>query len=347
MKKLTIATTQYGLKDITSEEQFWAGIADKVRKAAAEGAEMIVFPEYVTAHLLSLKPPMLHDEACAYLDGQSERYERFFRELSGEAGIAILAGTHICRADRTWGGEEAGLAGAVAGGDGSAGASGGSDGPNAEKNSGAGVGSGSGSGLSEASDSSKEYVNEAFLFFPDGRLERQRKVHLTPEEQIRWPLVPGESLNVFDTQWGKMAILTCYDVEFPELARVAALRGVETILCPSYTDSAHGYHRVRFCAQARAVENQLFVVLSGLVGALSEDRPQVDTGYCQAGAFAPCDFPFDPDGVLETGKKNVDATILVELDYYQLHENRARGAVAPFYDRRSEIYRQEMKKLRY
>ncbi|MFB9274787.1 nitrilase-related carbon-nitrogen hydrolase [Cohnella cellulosilytica] len=329
MKKLTIATTQYGLKDITSEEQFWAGIADKVRKAAAEGAEMILFPEYVTAHLLSLRPQMLHDEACAYLDGQSEQYERFFRELSGEAGIAILAGTHICRADRTW--EEGARTGAGIGDEGS-------DEASTGKKSGAVPVSSSNSSRREASGSGAEYVNEAFLFFPDGRLERQRKVHLTPEEQIRWPLVPGESLNVFDTQWGKMAILTCYDIEFPELGRAAALRGVETILCPSYTDSAYGYHRVRFCAQARAVENQVFVVLSGLVGALSEDRPQVDTGYCQAGAFAPCDFPFDPDGILETGKKNVDSTILVELNYHQLHENRARGAVAPFYDRRPELY---------
>jgi len=297
MKKLTIATTQYGLTDIGSEEQFWSGIADKVRAAAGKGAAMIVFPEYMTAHLLSLVPPMLHDEACAYLDRKTDEYMRFFRDLSREMDIAILAGTHICKSD--------------------------------DDNSGADA------------DTEAEYFNEAFLFFPDGRLERQRKVHLTPEEQIRWPLIPGESLNVFDTQWGKMAILTCYDIEFPELARAAALRGVETILCPSYTDSAYGYHRVRFCAQARAVENQLFVVLSGLVGALSEDRPQVDTGYCQAGAFAPCDFPFEPDGILEIGKKNADATVFVELDYHLLHENRARGAVAPFYDRKPEVYESE------
>jgi len=302
MKKLTIATTQYGLTDISSEEQFWAGIADKVREAAAQGAEMIVFPEYLTAHLLSLEPPMLHEEACAYLERKTGEYLRFFGELSREADIAILAGTHICRVDEAEDGKE------------------------------------------ETPLGDREYANRAYLFFPDGRIEFQNKVHLTPEEQIRWPLASGEDLNVFETPWGKMAILTCYDIEFPELSRAAALCGVETILCPSYTDSAYGYHRVRHCAQARAVENQLFVVLSGLVGALSEDRPQVDTGFSQAGVFAPCDFPFEPDGVVRAGETNLDMTLLAELDFHLLRENRARGAVAPFYDRKPELYERELRR---
>ncbi|TVX99720.1 carbon-nitrogen hydrolase family protein [Cohnella terricola] len=297
MNKLTIATTQYGLTDITSEEQFWAGITEKVRDAAEQGAGMIVFPEYMTAHLLSLMPPMLHDEACHELDRMTDEYVRFFKVLSKETGVAILAGTHICK-----------------------------------------------SSVEKVGASAKFYVNRAFLFFPDGRIETQDKVHLTPEEQIRWPLSPGDSLNVFDTVWGKMAILTCYDIEFPELARAAALRGVEMILCPSYTDSSHGYHRVRYCCQARAVENQLFVALSGLVGALSEERPQVDAGFSQAGLFAPCDLPFQPDGIVQAGDANIDMTVLAEADFHMLRENRAQGAVAPFYDRKPEVYERELRK---
>jgi len=289
MKKLTIATTQYGLTDIQSEEQFWTGISTKVRDAAGQGAAIIVFPEYLTAHLLSLEPSMLHDEACHFLDQQTAKYIQFFLRLSQECNIAILAGTHICK----------------------------------EEN---------------------EYVNRAFMFFPDGRIEVQSKVHLTPEEQIRWPLTAGDDLNVFETEWGKMAILTCYDVEFPELARAAALRGAVLILCPSYTDSAYGYYRVRYCCQARAIENQLFVVLSGLVGALSEDRPQVDQGYSQAGVFTPCDTPFAIDGIIQVGEVNEDVTVLAEVDFHMLRENRERGAVAPFYDRRPELYEHEHRK---
>ncbi|WP_182303294.1 carbon-nitrogen hydrolase family protein [Cohnella cholangitidis] len=302
MKKLTIATTQYGLTDILTEKQFWNGIEEKVRDAAEQGAAMIVFPEYLTAHLLSLQPSMLHDEACYFLDRKTEEYMGFFRRLSQAEGIAILAGTHICKAE--------------------------------ERPAGTGV-------------EAEEYVNKAFLFFPDGRIETQSKVHLTPEEQIRWPLVAGDDLNVFETEWGKMAILTCYDIEFPELARAAALRGVEMILCPSYTDSSFGYHRVRFCCQARAVENQLYVVLSGLVGALSEERPQVDTGFSQAGVFTPCDLPFEPDGILQIGETNLDMTVLAEVDFRDLRENRAHGAVAPFFDRRPDLYENEHRKTEH
>ncbi|MFC4598281.1 carbon-nitrogen hydrolase family protein [Cohnella hongkongensis] len=317
MTKLTVAAAQYGLTDIRNEEQFWTRLADKTRDAAERGAELIVFPEYTTTHLLSLEPPMSHEEACAYLDRRTGEYMRFFGALSRETGIAILAGTHVCKG-------------------------------NGEKE-GAGLsdldGEGAGAGAGEVMDDGpRGFVNRAFLFFPDGRVEGQSKIHLTPEEQRHWPLAPGTGLNVFDTPWGKTAILICYDVEFPELARAAALQGAETILCPSYTDSAFGYYRVRHCSQARAVENQLFVVLSGLVGALSEERPQVDAGYSQAGAFAPCDYPFVPDGVLAAGETNVDASVIAELDYDLLRENRTRGGVAPFYDRKPDVYERELSK---
>lgn len=289
MKKITIATTQYGLTDIKTEEEFWTGLAVKIKDAAEKGAALVVFPEYLTTHLLSIVPTMMHDEACHHLDLYTEKYLHFFEGQSKEWNIAILAGTHICYENES-------------------------------------------------------FVNKAFLFFPDGRIETQSKLHLTPEEQIRWPLTAGDALNVFNTEWGRVAILTCYDIEFPELARAAAIRGVELILCPSYTDTSYGYHRVRHCCQARAIENQLFVVMSGLVGTLTEDRPQVDQGYCQSGVFTPCDFPFFEDGIMQVGELNRNMTVFAEVDFHMLRENRQRGAVAPFYDRRPELYEQEHRK---
>jgi predicted amidohydrolase len=289
LKNITIAATQYGLTDITTEDQFWVGVSTKIQDAAEKGSSIIVFPEYLTAHLLSIAPTMLHEEACEHLDLYTEKYLQFFEQQSREWNIAILGGSHICR--------EAG-----------------------------------------------EFVNKAFMFFPDGRIETQSKLHLTPEEQIRWPLTAGDELNVFNTEWGRVAILTCYDIEFPEIARVAAIRGADLILCPSYTDTSYGYHRVRHCCQARAIENQVFVVMSGLVGSLAEDRPQVDQGYCQAGVFTPCDVPFFEDGIMEVGELNRDMNIYAELNFHMLRENRERGAVAPFFDRRPELYEQELHK---
>lgn len=290
MNKVTIAVVQYGLIHLQSVEQFWTRISGKIREAAEAGAELIVFPEYLTAHLLSLEPIMTHVEACLYLDGVTQEYLQFFKQQSQEWHIVILAGTHICQ-------------------------------------------------------ESQAFVNRAHLFFPDGRLEVQDKLHLTPEERKIWPLIPGDELHVFETKWGLIALLTCYDIEFPELSRAAADRGVKLILCPSYTDSSFGYHRVRFCCQARAIENQLFVVLSGLVGELPEGRPQVDTGYSQAGVFTPCDRPFAEDGILQAGSVNQDEVILACLDFAELMENRENGAVSPYFDRRPQLYEQEFQKM--
>ncbi|WP_138750848.1 carbon-nitrogen hydrolase family protein [Paenibacillus sinopodophylli] len=189
------------------------------------------------------------------------------------------------------------------------------------------------------------FVNKAFLFFPDGRIEEQNKLHLTPEERTRWPLSEGNELNIIDTQWGRWAILTCYDIEFPELARMAAEQGVLLILCPSYTDTAFGYYRVRYCSQARAIENQVFVALSGLVGSLTEARPQIDQGYCQAGIFSPCDFPFTESGILQVGELNQNELTIGEIDFSLLHNNRMHGAVAPFYDRRPALYGKQRDKM--
>jgi predicted amidohydrolase len=289
MNILNIAATQYGLTDLQSEEQFWLGIEAKIGEASEQGASLILFPEYLTAHLLSLVPVLTHEEACLLLDDYTAKYVQFFAQQSKDSNIAILAGSHICKEE-------------------------------------------------------KGFVNKSYLFFPDGRLETQNKLHLTPEEQNHWPLTPGDELNVFETQWGKAAILTCYDIEFPELARAAALQGAELLLCPSYTESAYGYYRVRHCCQARAVENQVFVALSGLVGSLVEHRPQIDHGYCQSGLFTPCDFPFAPDGVVQVGEMNEDMIVFAEADFSKLRDNRKHGGVAPFYDRRPSLYEQELRK---
>lgn len=290
MKPFMVAAVQYSLTGITDEAAFWQKITATIQEAAGRGADLIVFPEYMTAHLLGFTEEMDHEAACRYLDSYTEDYIALMQKNSREQGLMILGGTHICKENG-------------------------------------------------------KFFNKAFLFFPDGRIETQSKLHLTPEEQTRWPLAAGDSLNIVETSWGKLAMLTCYDIEFPELARLAADQGAELLLCPSYTDTSFGYYRVRLCAQARAIENQLFVVLSGIIGELSEDRPQVDRGYCQAGLFTPCDVPFAEDGILETGELNQDMFVMAELDFSMLRTNREQGLVAPFYDRRPDLYKQQENRL--
>jgi predicted amidohydrolase len=295
---MIVASVQYELCHLESEADFWAHVVTYIQQAIDGHADLIVFPEYVTAHLLTLIPETDHRSACAFLNSYTPVYTKIFQKKAMEHQLMILAGTHIC--------------------------------------------------ATPMNTAQKKYRNQAFLFFPDGRIETQAKLHLTPEEQKRWPLVQGNALNIIETNWGRMAILTCYDIEFPELARLAAEQDVRVILCPSYTDQGAGYYRVRTCCQARAIENQLFVVLGGLVGQLAEARAQVDRGYCQAGVFAPCDYPFPADGILAVGETNQSALVLYDLDFDTLCMNRTAsgGAVAPFFDRRSEWYDAERKRMK-
>ena len=67
--------------------------------------------------------------------------------------------------------------------------------------------------------------NISYLFRRDGTLGKQYKIHITPSEKKWWGVSPGEKVEVFETDCGTIAILVCYDIEFPELVRIAAQKG--------------------------------------------------------------------------------------------------------------------------
>ncbi len=110
------------------------------------------------------------------------------------------------------------------------------------------------------------YRNRAYLFMPDGQVDYQDKLMMTRFENEQWLIQKGEELKCFDTEYGKIAINICYDSEFPILARKQVEAGANLILVPSCTDTLAGYHRVKIGCQARALENQCYVVQSTLVG---------------------------------------------------------------------------------
>ena len=78
----------------------------------------------------------------------------------------------------------------------------------------------------------------------------------------------GERVKIFDTDAGKIGIMVCYDVEFPEIARMYADQGMQILFVPFLTDTQNGYMRVRSCAMARAIENECYVAIAGSVGNL-------------------------------------------------------------------------------
>ncbi|MBB3110345.1 putative amidohydrolase [Paenibacillus phyllosphaerae] len=179
--------------------------------------------------------------------------------------------------------------------------------------------------------------NAAHLFYPDGRVEVQPKLHLTPTEVEGWDMAQGESLRVFQTEFGTIAMLTCYDIEFPEIVRMARAKGADVIFCPSCTDDRHGFYRVRYCCHARAVENQVYVVTTGTVGSLRKvDLMRANFG--QAAIISPNDIPFPPAGILAEGIMNDDMLVVADLNLQLLDEVRAAGSVTTWRDRRTDLY---------
>ncbi|HRQ88547.1 MAG TPA: nitrilase-related carbon-nitrogen hydrolase, partial [Bacteroidia bacterium] len=74
-----------------------------------------------------------------------------------------------------------------------------------------------------------QLYNVAYLCRRDGTVEEQRKIHPTPSEESEWQMSGGDALRVFDTDAGKVGILVCYDVEFPELGRLLAAEGLQIL----------------------------------------------------------------------------------------------------------------------
>lgn len=175
------------------------------------------------------------------------------------------------------------------------------------------------------------YRNRAYLFMPDGRIEYQDKLMMTRFENEQWLIQKGDGLKCFDTDYGKIAINICYDSEFPMLARKQVEAGANLILVPSCTDTLAGYHRVKIGCQARALENQCYVVQSVLVG----DAPwseAVDVNIGAAAVYTPVDRGFPDNGVLAVGNMNEAQWVIAEVSLSACGTVREQGQVFNYRD---------------
>ncbi len=184
--------------------------------------------------------------------------------------------------------------------------------------------------------------NVGFLCRRDGTYEMYEKIHVTPDEVKSWGLSGGKRVQTFDTDCAKIGVLICYDVEFPELSRLMADQGMQILFVPFLTDTQNGYSRVRVCAQARAIENECFVVIAGSVGNLPRVH-NMDIQYAQSGVFTPCDFAFPTDGKRAEATPNTEMILVSDVDLDLLSELHTYGSVRNLRDRRSDLYELKMK----
>jgi predicted amidohydrolase/GNAT superfamily N-acetyltransferase len=186
-------------------------------------------------------------------------------------------------------------------------------------------------------DEDDHLYNVSFLFKRNGEIDKQYKLHITPNERKWWGVEPGDAIEVFDTDVGKVGIQICYDIEFPELTRIMVEKGAQIIFVPFCTDERKGYLRVRYCAQARCIENQIYIAAAGTVGNLPEVE-NMDIQYAQSGIFTPSDFAFARDGVAAECTPNVETVVVHDVDLEVLKRHRKNGTTLNWLDRRIDLY---------
>jgi len=179
-------------------------------------------------------------------------------------------------------------------------------------------------------------VNRAYLFTPSGQVFTQDKVHRTRWEKELWKTEPGNEFKVFKTEYAPISIMICYDVEFPEAARLVSEAGAEIIFVPSCTDDRQGFLRVRYCCHARAIENQVYVAMTSTVGNLPVEN--LNLHYGQACIITPSDFSFSRDGIAAEGMINQEQIVIADIELDLLDENRLKGSTIPLLDKRKDIY---------
>ncbi len=179
--------------------------------------------------------------------------------------------------------------------------------------------------------------NVAYLFRRNGGIAKQYKLHITPDERRWWGVEPGNSLEVFDTDEGRVSIQIGHDITFPEVSRLAVQQGAEIIFVPFCVDERYAYLRIRYCAQARCIENHVYTAIGGTVGNLPSVE-NMDVQYAQSGIFTPADIPFTRDAIASECTPNIETVIVDDVDLELLKRTRRDGTVLNWHHRRTDLY---------
>ncbi|MCC6074354.1 carbon-nitrogen hydrolase family protein [Pseudomonas sp. GCM10022188] len=275
---IRVAACQYAIELLETWETYAAHLTALCEEAAAQGARLLLLPEYAGLVLSGQLPPALRGDLHGSIAGIQPLLPQW---LGLCAGLARRLNVYLQP------------------------------------------------GSLPVLDADGLYRNRAFLFGPEGLLGHQDKLVMTRFERELWQIAGGAGLKVFDTAFGRLGILICYDNEFPLLARTLAEAGADLILAPSCTDTEAGFHRVRIGAQARALENQIAVLQSPTVG-LAPWSPALDENIGRAALYVPSDYGLPPSGVVAESAELCPARsqwLVADLDLGQVRRVRGEGQV--------------------
>ncbi len=179
--------------------------------------------------------------------------------------------------------------------------------------------------------------NVAYVLQRNGKIDSISKIHITPSEEHDWNIHGGDEIKVIETDAGRIGVQICYDVEFPEMTRKLADEGMQILFVPFLTDTQNAYNRVRFCAQARAIENECFVAIAGNVGNLPKVT-NMDLQFAQSAVLTPSDFAFPVTGIKAEATPNTEMIVVSDVDLSLLTELHNYGSVQTLKDRRLDLY---------
>lgn len=183
-------------------------------------------------------------------------------------------------------------------------------------------------GFPECSSSRKPY-NSACIIEPDGTvLGSYRKTHLVgDEDQI---FRPGESINTFETSIGTVGIMICYDIEFPEVARILAINGAQAIFMIAANMVPYEDYHIKY-VPVRAMENSVFIASSNQV--FEDDVFK----YCGLSAIV------NPKGdFLAKGGLDKEELLVAEINFEETYSNDK--ILNYLSHRRPDLYRAIIKK---
>ena len=179
--------------------------------------------------------------------------------------------------------------------------------------------------------------NSALVIGPTGILGTYRKTHLFFEEKLYYR--PGDlGFPVFDLPFGRIGILICYDLRFPEASRILALKGADVICVPTNWVSmmtpdriwdSQGYCQANYVALANAAMNQVYMACADRVGA--------ERGI----QFLGCSLIIDPAGTPLAGpaSKDGEEVLVTEMNLSAARRAKNRNELNhTWLDRRTDLY---------
>ena len=175
--------------------------------------------------------------------------------------------------------------------------------------------------------------NASFVYNDQGeRIALHRKTHLfdinVPSGQYFMEsdtFTAGKDITTFDTPWGRMGLMICYDIRFPELSRLLALEGVQAIFVPAAFNMTTGPAHWELSFRMRALDNQVFLI--GCAPARDMDSSYTAWGHS---------IVTDPWGSVVAQMEEIEGILTTELDFDRV--TQVRQQLPLLQHRRTDVY---------